>query len=81
MEKLLKKLGKILDQDLEKQKEKRDKLRKLLKKLRQHSEYLKKEIEKTQDQEKLNQLEQELKILQVQRKKAVALCKEINCKK
>ena len=81
MEKVLKKLGMILDQDLEKQKEKRDKLRKLLKKLRNHNKYLKHEIEKTKDQEKRNQLEQELKILQVQRKKAVALCKEINCKK
>jgi chromosome segregation ATPase len=81
MEKVLKKLGKILDQDLEKQKEKRDKLRKLLKKLRKHNKYLEHEIEKTRDEKKRNQLEQELKILQVQRKKAVALCKEINCKK
>jgi hypothetical protein len=80
-EKLIDKFRKLLSLEKKEQMAKRDKLRELLKKLKKQQAALeaKLEVEKRSDDRK--QIKRRLKVIQLQRKKGIKLCKSINCKR
>lgn len=78
---LLDKLRAYLDLDRRDQKNKRDKIHALLKKLKKKQRALEEKLEKTSDGKKRKQIKRDLKVLYVQRKKGVQLCRSINCKR
>ena len=77
---LIDKLRGYLDLDRRDQKNKRDKIHALLKKLKKKQRALEEKLENTSDGKKRRQIKQDLKVLYVQRKKGVKLCRSIYCK-
>lgn len=78
---LLSKLSDYLDLDRKKQESKREKIHALLKKLKKKQRDLEEKLEKTSDGKKRKQIKRDLKVLYVQRKKGVKLCRAISCKR
>jgi hypothetical protein len=78
-EKLIEKFHCLLNLEKHKQKEKRDKIRNLLKKLKQQQESLESKLDKEKSADERKQIKRRLKVLQVQRKKGIKLCKSIKC--
>lgn len=79
--KLIAKLRDYLELDRQNQKGKHDKIRTLLKKLKKKQKALEKKLKKAADSKTRKQLKRELKVLYVQRKKGVALHRDIRGKK
>ena len=77
-EKLLDKLGNLLDAKRHKQKKKHENLKKLLKKLKKRQEKHKKLLEAKQDPEGRKRIERTLKVIYTQRKKGIKLYKDIS---
>lgn len=77
---LLAKLSEYLDLDRRKQKKKRDEIKALLKKLKKKQRALEEKLEKASSGAKRKQIKRDLKVLYVQRKKGVKLCRSISCK-
>ncbi len=80
-EKLIEKFHKLLGLERKKQKAKRDKLHELLKKLKKQQAELKEQLEKEKNADDRKQIKRRLKVIQLQRKKGIKLCKSINCRK
>lgn len=76
-EKLLDKLTGLLDAGRRKQESKHESLKKLLGKLKKRQEKYKQKLEVETDEAKRKQIERTLKVIYTQRKKGVALYKEI----
>jgi type IV secretory pathway VirB4 component len=78
-EKLIEKFHRYLNLEKREQKEKRDKIRGLLKKLKQQQKRLEAKLEKEKNPDECQQIKRRLKVLQVQRKKGIKLCKSLKC--
>jgi hypothetical protein len=73
------KFHRLLNMDRRKQRKKWDKIRSLLKKLKQRQKSLRGKLEKEKSPEERKQVRRHLKVLQVQRKKGIKLCKNLKC--
>lgn len=71
--KLLNKLQEFLNTDSHKKRKQRDELKKVLKKLKKKENKIKDKIESCDDEDTKKQLEMELEIVHVQRKKGIAV--------
>ncbi len=78
-EKLIDKFNRLLSLEKRKQKDKKDKLRALLKKLKQQQKALEARLDKEKDDDERKQLKRRVKVLKVQRRKGIKLCKNIKC--
>ena len=78
-EKLIEKFHRYLNLEKREQKEKRDKIRGLLKKLKQQQRRLEAKLEKEKNPDQCKQIKRRLKVLQLQRKKGIKLCKQLKC--
>lgn len=76
-EKLIEKFHRYLNLEKREQKEKRDKIRGLLKTLKQEQKRLEGKLEKEKNPDEYKQIKRRLKVLQVQRKKGIKLCKNL----
>ena len=75
--KLLKQVQTFLDDDLRSQKKHYDEVKETLKKLKKRSNALKKEIKRCKNDKERAQLEEEVAIIKLQRKKGIAILKDV----
>jgi len=78
--KLIKKAKEYLDADKSKQRKEQKCIKELLKKLKKKEHHLKDKLEKENDPEKRQQMSKDLHVIFAQRKKGVAILKELKKK-